>query len=289
LACALLVCATSRAAADDCRTVSKKDCPQAVAAETARGLALGTGMRAAAISTSALAYSPGALSLGNLYHVEGNVDYMSSVKTAALGAAVVDSSTSKLGAGVGLRGFLSGANGYGGIDGRLGLAFSLSDAISIGLGGRYISLTQYDMKLARGFTMDTSIRLVPVSGLQIDLGALNFIDVNSPYVPVTLTGGAALAVIPSLSVGADVLANMSSFAHPQLIIGGGAEYLAGESIPLRVGYSADIARGAHAVSAGVGYTDQRIGLDLGVRQEIKGPIKGQLDTRIMGAVRFYVN
>jgi hypothetical protein len=289
LACALLIgtgaLAPVRAAADDCRGVAKSVCPQAVAAESSRGLALGTGVRASALSTSALAYSPAALSLGNLYHIEGNVDYMSAVKTAALGGAVVDSSTSKLGAGIGLRGFLSGADGYGGIDGRLGLGLALSDAISLGVGARYISLTQYDMKLARGFTMDASLRVTPVTGVQIDLGALNFIDVNSPYVPVTLTGGVAVSAMSALSIGADVLTNMSSFASPQIIVGGGAEYLAGESVPLRLGYSADVARGIHAIGAGIGYTDQRVGLDLGLRQEIKG---GHA-TRIMGAVRYYVN
>jgi hypothetical protein len=289
LACVLLMCSAwliaARAAADDCSNLPKRDCPTAVSAESSRGLALGTGMRAAAVSTSALAYSPAALSLGNLYHIEGNVDYMSGLRTTALGGAVVDSSTSKLGAGVGLRGFLSGNNGYGGLDGRLGIGLALSDAMSLGLGARYISLTQNGAKLARGFTMDTSLRITPVSGLQIDVGALNFIDINSPFVPVTLTAGAALAVMPSLSVGADLLTDMSSFAHPEFITGGGVEYLAGDSVPLRIGYSVDIARGVHAIGAGVGYTDQRVGLDLGLKQEIKG---GH-DTRIMGAIRYYVN
>ncbi len=289
VACALLGCVAllwaAPAAALDCKGISKRDCPQAVAAETPRGLSLGTGVRASSISTSALAYSPAALALGNLYHIEGNVDYMTAVKTAALGGAVVDSSTSKLGAGIGLRGFLSGTNGYGGLDGRLGLAFPLSDAFAVGLAGRYISLTQAGTKLARGFTMDASLRIAPVSGLQIDIGALNFIDISSPYVPVTVTSGVAVALMPSLSVGADVLMDLSSFSTVQLTAGGGLEFLAGESVPLRIGYSADLARGVHALGVGVGYTDQRVGLDLGLKQELS---RGH-DTRIMGAIRYYVN
>src|ERR1700746_268807 len=47
-----------------------KPCPRAMNAETARGLALGTGSRASALSTSALAYNPAALVLGHIYHVE---------------------------------------------------------------------------------------------------------------------------------------------------------------------------------------------------------------------------
>lgn len=283
------VLVVSRARADDCTSVAKHDCPKAVAAESARGVALGTGMRASAVSTSALAYSPAALSLGNLYHIEGNVDYLTGMRavgpTTALGAAVVDSSTSKLGAGIGLRGFLSGAHGLGGIDGRLGLGLALSDAFSLGVGGRFISLSQGDQKLVRGFTMDASLRAMPVSGLQIDVGALNFIDVGSPYVPVILAAGVAVALMPSLSIGADVLTDMTSFSKPQPILGGGVEYLAGESVPLRLGYSADVARAVHTLSGGVGYTDQRVGLDVSLRQEIKG---GHA-TRVMAAVRYYVN
>jgi hypothetical protein len=78
---------------------------------------------------------------------------------------------------------------------------------------------------------------------------------------------------------------MTTFSNPQLLLGGGVEYLAAGSVPLRIGYSADIARGWQFIGAGIGYTDQRIGLDLGVRQEVKG---GH-DTRVMGAVRYYVN
>jgi hypothetical protein len=279
------VFAPPRVAADYCSR-SDKSCPPPVSAESARGLALGTGMRASAISTSALAYSPGALSLGNLYHIEGNVDYMAQLKTAALGAAVVDSSTSKLGAGLGLRGFLSGDSGYGGIDGRLGLAVSLTDAISVGVGGRYISLSQMNTKLARGFAMDASLRVMPVSGFQLDFAALNFVsNARSPYVPIQLVGGAAVAVLPSLSIGGDLLLDMTTYSKPEITVGGGVEYLAVQTVPLRLGYVGDIARSSHAISAGVGYTDQRIGLDVGLRQQFKG---GH-ETRVMAAIRYYVN
>jgi len=56
-------------------------------------------------------YSPGAVAVGNLYHIEGMIDYLGNFNTVALGGAVVDSSTSKLGAGLAIRGFLSGEGG----------------------------------------------------------------------------------------------------------------------------------------------------------------------------------
>jgi hypothetical protein len=298
LACALLALLAPRSArADDCKEIDKVECPKPVAAETARGIALGTGARASSISTSALAYSPAALSLGNLYHIEGNVDYMSELKTVALGAAVVDSSTSKLGAGIGLRGFLGGENALNGLDGRVGIALSLSEAFSIGVGGRYISLTSdipdgddtLTVKLARGFTMDASLRVVPTPGVQLDVAALNFIDRSSPYVPTMLTGGLAIAIGEGMSAGADVLADMTSFDKPGITLGLGGEYLGGNTIPVRLGYSADLARKIHAISAGIGYTDQQVGLDIGLKQELERPGPAKPETRIMGAVRYYVN
>jgi hypothetical protein len=293
---ALLVLRPHRARADDCHEIDKVECPKAVAAETARGIGLGTGARASAISTSALAYSPGALSLGNLYHIEGSVDYMSELKTVALGAAVVDSSTSKLGAGVGMRGFLAGDNGLNGLDGRLGIALSLSEAFSIGVGGRYIDLTSnvsdgddtIEVELAQGFTMDASIRIIPTPGVQLDVAALNFIDRSSPYVPTTLSGGLALAIGDALSAGADVIADMTSFEKPGITLGLGGEYLGGNTIPVRAGYSIDLARKIHAIGGGIGYTDQQIGLDIGVRQELERPGSAKPETRVMGAVRYYV-
>ncbi|MET0385217.1 MAG: hypothetical protein ABW321_04625, partial [Polyangiales bacterium] len=85
------------------------------------------------MSSSALAYNPAALVVGRLYHVEGSVDYMPDLHTVALGGAVVDSSTGRMSAGLALRGFVGGEGSLGGIDGRIALAFPLSDAISLGV------------------------------------------------------------------------------------------------------------------------------------------------------------
>lgn len=291
----LLALVPSKSAAQDCgaRLKDKRICPRAMAAETPRGLALGTGVRAAAISTSALAYSPAAVSLGKLYHIEGNVDYLVDAKTAALGAAVVDSSTGKLGAGVGLRGFLSGdANGsFDGLDGRLALALAVSDAFSIGLGGRYIDLSQDQsasdkgsQEVAQGFTMDASVRVSLAGGFQIDVAALNFVDLGSPYVPVMLTSGVAVAVGSELSLGVDLLTDLSTFENAAFTFGGGLEYLAGNAVPLRAGYDFDITRKIHEIGLGLGYTDRQLGLDIGLKQGVSGGS----DTRIMAAIRYYV-
>jgi len=307
LACALLIASAalmvSTASAQElCGDPDEGNCTNdpPIAFETARGLALGTGVRASSVSTSALAYSPAALALGDLYHIEANLDYMTAFETVALGAAAVDSSTSKIGAGFGIRGFLSGEDGFAtdsgydldGFDGRLGVGFALSDAFAIGVLARYLDVwTELDdeeedeYELAQGFTMDASVRITPVSGLQIDLAALNFIDRDTPYVPVMITGGIAIAAASQLSLGVDVLTDVSSFDDPQVTVGGGIEYLGGNSVPIRAGYFFDIARELHALGVGIGYTDQRVGLDLGVQQQLN---QGN-ETRIQAAVRYYLH
>lgn len=267
-------------------------CPEAIHYETARGIGLGTGLRASAVSTSALAYSPAALALGRVYHVEGVVDYMPGFNTVALGANVVDSSTSKLGAGIGLRGFISGDGGFDGLDGRLGLAFPISDLFAVGMTGRYIDLhTEIEdadgepvtVELAEGFTLDASLRLVPSPGLQIDVYALNFVDLNSLYVPVVMGTSFAIGASRNMSFGVDVLTDMTSYQDPKVTVGGGAEYLA-RGVPVRVGYLFDQARKIHAMTAGMGYADPRIGLDISLRQQVSG---GD-ETRIIAAMRYFV-
>lgn len=284
----------ARVHAGECSAVEDKSvCPEPVSYESARGLALGTGVRATAVSTSALAYSPGALALGNLYHIEGNIDYIGVGDAVALGGGVVDSSTSKLGAGIGLRGFLSGDGGYDGLDGRLGLGLALSDAFALGLAGRYISLSREQMigdetesdTLAQGFTLDASLRVTPAAGLQIDIAALNFIDLEEAEVPVTIASGLAFAASDVFSLGADVLVDLSTYENPELVIGGGLEFLVGSSVPLRGGYRGDLARETHAITAGVGYVDAQVGFDIGLRQNVAG----NKETRVMAAMRYFVN
>jgi hypothetical protein len=269
-------------------------CPLPINAESARGLALGTGSRATAMSTSALSYNPAGLVLGKLYHLEGVVDYMPDLRTLSLGGAVVDSSTSSLGAGFALRGFLGGSKAMGGIDGRLGVALPFSDGISFGLVGRYVNVSAdlpdasgmaRSTRLAQGFTMDASLRVAPIPSVQLDIASYNFINRHSAYAPVYFGGGGAVALGDIASIGVDLLADVTSFNKTDFTIGGGAEVFAGNTVPLRAGYSYDTQRSQHTLTFGLGYTDSSVGVDISLRQQIGGGG----DTRLMGAFRIYVH
>jgi hypothetical protein len=289
--CAIILSNRASAQEAPCRT-TPRTCPVPLHSDTARGIALGTGVRASAVSTSALAYNPAALVLGRLYHIEGVVDYSSAWSGAALGAAVVDSSTSRIAAGIAFRGFLSGDVGVGGIDGRAGLAFPFSDQVSIGLGGRYLSL-EYDnvtsagrkteTGLVQGFTMDASVRVAPVPAFSIAALAVNFIDLDSPYAPVMVGGSLAYTAASIVTFGLDTLVDISTFKTAGVNIGGGVEFLIANIAPVRLGYAFDTKRELHILSGGAGYTDRSVGFDLSIQQQVSG----ENDTRIMGALRYY--
>ena len=269
-------------------------CPRPLNLESARGLALGTGARASSLSTSALAYNPAALVVGRLYHLEGVVDYMADMRTVALSGTIVDSSTSRLAAGLSFRGFLGGQGGFGGIDGRLGLAFPLSDAISLGLSGRYINADRKGeafaalperLRSVEGFTLDASLRIVPIPILMLYGGGYNLISLDSVYAPLTLGGGASVALGNIAVLGADVLVDMSSYDHATATVGGGLELFLAQVVPVRAGYIYDTWRSQHTLSFGLGYTDRSVGLDVSLRQDLGGAG----DTRLLGSFRAFVH
>ncbi len=269
-----------------------QDTPAREDLESTRGLAMGTGARASAASTSAIAYNPAGLPIGRLYHLEGLAAYEPSAGRWELGASVIDSMTNKLAAGLSFRGLLGdGESGYSGLDGRVGLGFPVSDAFSLGLSGRYLSLTRdgqvpegEDETLAQGFTLDASILIQPVTGLRIAAYGYNLIDLESPLAPLTIGGGAAYTAGELFTIGADVLVDLSTYDHAEWTAGGGLEYLAGGQVPLRGGYAYDHGRRVHTVTGGVGYVDQKVGVDISLSQDVRGAS----ETRLLAAIRYFV-
>ncbi len=270
------------------------DPPSAIQSETGRGLALGTGMRASSISTAALAYNPASLPFGRLYHMEGNVDYSPNNDTLMLGAAVVDSLTSSLAAGLSARAILpQGDRSADGFDIRLGAGIPLSDAISIGVSGRYLNITAPEsMRGAdnvdpsdKGLTLDAALGIHPSEGVHISVLGYNLINRHSAYVPVMAGGSLGFNVGESLTLGGDVIADFTTFNRTTFLVGGGLEYLHDATIPLRLGYMFDSGRQLHYASAGVGYNDQKMGVELGFQQGVAGTN----DTRVLACLRYFVH
>jgi hypothetical protein len=290
---ALLLCVITQGSAAHAQIVDEPE-----NFETARGLGMGTGVRASALSTSAVAYNAANMPLGSLYHLEGYTGFEPRVGRWILGASVVDSMTSRLAMGFAFRGILSdGEQGYSGFDGKLALAFPLSEMISIGVAGRYMSFT-YDGPTvgslksgdsrAQHFTMDGSVRVTVTPGLNIAALAYNFVDAKSDLVPIQVGGSASYSTDSGFTFGADSLVDTGTFKDVKVTAGGGAEFLAAGQFPIRAGYRFDQGREQHAITFGLGFVNQAMGLDLGWLQVVKPTPGTKANTELMLSFRYFV-
>ncbi len=262
--------------------------------ESARGMGMGTGVRASAAGTSALAYNPANLSLARLYHIESGVAYDPGAGRFGLNAGIVDSTTDTIALGMSFRALLGdGDGGYGGYDGRVGLGMALGEAVSIGLSGRYLNYTRTGQlpsgitsdRVARGFTLDAALRVSPLSGFHLAALGLNLIDLETGLAPVQVGGSASYTIAGVFTLGGDVLVNLSKGVDgTPLMIGGGLEWLTGGRVPIRAGYIYDELRLTHVFTAGLDYVDQKVGIDLALRQDVDG----QNDTLMMASFRYFV-
>jgi len=270
------------------------EAPREQTYETARGVGMGTGARASAQGTSALAYNPANVGMGQLYHIETMAAFTRGDRAWMYGGSVVDSVTSKIAAGLAMHGFYgSGDRALRGYDGRLALGLPLSDKIGLGVTARYMNLRSRlenedgDSVGAsvKAFTLDGAIRVTPIAGLHIALLGNNLIKTDSPLAPMLLGGSMSYSFGTVFSAGFDVMVDITTFDSAELLVGGGLEYLAGESFPIRIGYRRDQGRSLNQITASLGYVDQQFGLDVAMRQDIAN---GDNDTQILINIRYHV-
>lgn len=276
--------------------------------ESVRGVALGTGARASAASTQAQADNASNLVLGGMYHLESFLGYQPTFRRIGWGGSVVDSMTSRVAAGASARGVFgdNDAGDNSGWEAKVSLAFPIIDMLSLGVSGRYVHYRMSDPRALpehpvtiehpvpdqsykiKAFTMDASLTLRPIAGLSISGLAYNLIDTKSPLAPMMVGGSAAYSFgRTGFGLGGDILVDLNthkSFDAAKLLVGGGIEFLAQGVIPLRAGYLYDQGRDQHGVTAGLGYVDQRVGIQFGLRQMVAG---GN-ETTLMGALQYFV-
>lgn len=280
--------------------------------ETPRSLALGSGARATATGTTALAANVANMPLLKQYQIESINGYRLETKQWSAGGAIMDSVTSSLAAGFAARGILnSDDQAYKGFDLRLGLALPIGQVLAIGVAGRYMRFRPegevtptiavlddngepipdaeptIDPGLnprVDGFTIDAAVRLTLFKALHIAGLGYNLVNRHSPLVPQQLGGAASLQLGGSFNVGGDLLVDLSTFDKTSILTGGGIEYFAGGSFPLRAGYRFDSGRERHSIGAGVGYGGQSFGVEFGLRQDVAGAS----ETRLLLSARYNV-
>ncbi|HJL17200.1 MAG TPA: hypothetical protein RMH99_16150 [Sandaracinaceae bacterium LLY-WYZ-13_1] len=287
--------ASAQVAAPDGATEAGSDSPMLPdTMETARGMAMGLGARASAASTSGLAYNPAGLSIGRHYHIGSSVTYEPQAARFATGGALIDSHSGPVNMGVNFRYVHgNGEDGHGGYDGRVALGLPLGDHFALGLTGRYMSFWREGQDdadpYAEHVTFDAAIRVTPVEGLHFAALGYNLIDVGSPLAPLQVGGSASYTIDGTFTLAFDGLADLSTFENedgglrPEALIGGSAEYFTGE-VPIRAGYMYDTGRDIHYVTAGAGWMNEQLGIDIAWRQQVTGPQQ----TWLLASFRYFI-
>jgi hypothetical protein len=234
--------------------------------------AFGTGgaFHAHGLGAETVIGNPAALVLHRRYQIELSGAWDASSKFAFANAAVVDSSSSELGAGVGYHLVTAGRGETQRTThlSSLALAFPVVPALSLGVAGRYaIATGASDIK---GITLDAGLTIRPIQPLAIGLSGHNLIDFgNADFGRYAVLSAAFLGSV--FNVSAEARSDFPSAEAPlKPIFSGGAEFLAGGAFPLRAGYTFDSAALAHFVSGGLGVYGDEGGVDVAYRHELGG-------------------
>lgn len=262
--------------------------------ETARSAGMNGALHAWGYGTTALFQNPANLAETQAYHLEGIVQLTPEAARQAYGAAIMDSITNRLAGGVSFVASFIDPDGLNRqtLDGRLSLAYPITDRFLVGLTGRYFRGTQLgigpfgDDKFAGGlkdgsggrapfaetFTFDAGLTLRVTEGLAISAIGQNLTFMNNGVLPTLLGGGIGYST-SGLTLEVDGLADMHSWGKPTARILAGAEYLIAGSFPIRAGYRFDQGLDQSSVSLGVGYVGREFSVEAAVRRAIddRGP------------------
>jgi hypothetical protein len=264
--------------------------------ETPRSAALGGALRAAGNGSTGLFLNPANIALTRLYHIEAIGQITPEVGRQVYGGAIVDSTTNRLAGGTAITGGFMDPSGTdrSWMDIRLGLAFPVNDSFFIGLGGRYLKLTENGFgpfgngsKASGGLkdsssggtgrfalvnipTFDAGVTLKLANIVHIGLTGQNLTYPNNGYLPTTAGGGVAVAT-QDFTIEADAIADFNSYLTPTARVMAGGEYLLINHIPLRAGYRYDQGAKSHQLSAGVGYIAREFSIEASVRRTLNAP------------------
>ena len=252
--------------------------------ETTYGLAMGAGVRAGAIGPSALAYNTSNMAAVSTYQIEIFSQVIPGSKSDGgtywnIGSSVTDSTTSKkIAMGTSFRYVFDGENReYKGWDWRSGIGVQVIPQLGIGIGFRWASMKSLTTASGQrrgptfdGVTLDASMTITPIPWLKLAGLGYNLVKTNSPLAPQMAGGSAALTPIESFTVGGDVLLDFTTFEKNKLIAGAGVSYVAGELVPLRIGYRRDSGRHLNQITAGAGFNKGKVGAEVALRQDIGG-------------------
>jgi opacity protein-like surface antigen len=257
--------------------------------ETGRSAALSDADIAVSNSTSAALGNPANMAASRIYHVGALASIWPEAGRQSYGAVAVDSSTSSTSLTAGLAAAWTQQDNNGlkrrGTDLRLALAFPFSQKFRLGASLKYLTYTQTGSgplgsstvssglegePIVRDFGIDVGLTLQPSRYFSLGLLGVNLNNPGNGFLPMRAGGGIGGGT-DSFTLEADLLADFTTWEKTRLTAMGGGELLVADKFPLRAGYRYEEGLKMHWVSAGAGYVENAMSLEVGVRRSVSGP------------------
>jgi hypothetical protein len=225
-------------------------------------LALGDG-------TESIDGNPAALSLQKQYLIELTGAWDVHTKYAFVSPSILDSTSGPIAAGLSYHLVTTGrgATQTTGNLTTLALAYPLSDNFHIGASVHHVLTT--GAISGDGVTGDAGLAVRLFTGFVVAASAHNIIDIYNPLAPRYYALGLGYNSAP-LMVAADFRTDWGDSSVTHYTYNAGAEYVLGDSFPLRAGYSFETTTHTNFLSAGLGFKLSGGGVDVAYRHELGG-------------------
>jgi hypothetical protein len=256
--------------------------------ETPRSAGMAGALRASSNSVSALFLNPANLAATRVYHLGALAQIWPEAKRQSYGAGAVDSvvSSAKVAGGVGATYNFQDADGIDRrwTDIRFALAYPVSKEFFLGLGGRYMWLSENgngplgtslassglpNGRIVRGFAFDAGATLRPNDHIAISVVGNNLNNPDTGYQPTGAGGGVALS-FGDFGGEVDTMADFTTWDRTTFRTMGGLEGLFADHFEARLGYGYDSGPHNHAISGGVGYIEKAFDVALSLRRTFAG-------------------
>jgi opacity protein-like surface antigen len=257
--------------------------------ETARVAGTAGAVRTFSNSLTALFVNPANLAAARVYHVGAFASIWPEASRQSYGVGAVDSivSSARIAGGVGATWNFQDLDGVNRkwTDLRFGLAYPISDQFFMGVGGRYMWLSEdgvgplgtslassglADKKIVRGFAFDAGMTLKASQNLSLSIVGTNLNNPDHGFQPTGVGGGVGLA-FGDFSGEADLVADFTSWSQTTLRPMVGIEGLFVDHVAARAGYRYDDGAKNHTLAIGAGYVDKTFDFDLSMHRSVSGP------------------
>ncbi|MCB0272826.1 MAG: hypothetical protein KDD46_07415 [Bdellovibrionales bacterium] len=214
--------------------------------KTGVGLSMGGAYRAMATSTQAILYNPAGMrqNIGTLM-ITGDYTYNNAYDSGHLyGISVIDTQTSQ-NAAYGLS-FQQSRPSFGGVDAKnnqiiMAIAHQVGAFYTGGsIKGYWVTVDNPNIDGPKGVDMDLGLMFRPSEMISVGFTGYNLIRGHKiEEYPFQLAGGAALTLIPQVTLTADVVKNFNTLATEDINLHFGGRILVNDQIAVRGGYAKD--------------------------------------------------